>query len=277
MRLLWMVLPLLGLALALNPQGQRLISQSQSLAAAARAAKQAPHPTIGNWQRAIAVAQEATLADPAAPETWRNLAQLYTETRWWSEAEKAWKKLVERGTPSAQDRLDMAEVHRQLAYAAYNRKDPEEAIIQFKQALAQNPQDALSLEWLGRVYLEKSNPKLALEFLQTLSTLRPNGPNPNLRLAQLGAAHGLAAARLFMQGITDYQANNLPQALIDFQEAAALAPGFAEAWYWMGRMAFELRDFALAESAYLQVLALEPQNKEAQHWLAQAKRLKGGP
>lgn len=275
MHKVWWLIPLLGLAWAVTPQTQSLLQQARQLASEARQARLPPAPNLGKWALALERARQASDLEPNTPEVWQVLTGLYSETLWYSEAEKSWQLYLKfGGQPSPAEKRTIAEVWRQLGFRAYQRQDFELAFDYYYDAHAYDPENAAGMEWLGRLLLEQGNVSAALPLLEKAQVTRPSGGlRTLLRLAQLGQQYGLAAARLFLQGLADYQNNNLAQALIDFSEAAQRAPTFTEAWYWAGRMAFEQRQYAQAAAAYTRVVALSPNNSEARYWLALSLRL----
>lgn len=272
---IWWFLPLLGWAWALAPQTQQLLNQAQQYANEARQLRLAPAPNVGQWGQALGSARQAAQLEPTAPEVWQLLTSLYSQTLWYSEADLAWQQYLKQGgQPSPTEKRQIAEVWRQLGYRAYQRQAFDLAFDYYYDAYTYDPEHPSGMEWLGRLFLEQGNVTAALPLLEKAQQLRPSaGLRALLRLAQLAQQYGLAAARLFLQGLADYQNNDLAQALIDFGEAAQLAPTFLDAWYWTGRMAFEQRQYLQAAAAYSRVVTLNPNHSEARYWLELSLRL----
>ncbi len=355
---------LTGLALALQPQTQQMLGEAQSLAQQARQNKVAPSPDLTPWKQAIAKAEEATKAEPSAPETWGVLAQLYTETKFWSKAEEAWNQYIQlKGLGAlgdAQVAQQAATVQVNLGYIAYVRSDYDLATDKFSNAIELNPKDSQPYQWLGRIYLEQGNATTAREYWQRAEALKPDAANRyflnlsqdstrygtpavhsfslgydaytsgqkeaalqafstatqaapgwleakrwvgrtqlelgqgqaafatwqqigqspqatasdryQLRVAELSSQFGMVAAQSYLQGVVQFQAGSRGQARESFKQAVVASPNFAAAWYWLGRSAYEGKDYAAAAEAYQQVLRLEPGNKEAAYWLAQTRK-----
>lgn len=159
-------------------------------------------------------------------------------------------------------------------YDSYQTDKPQ-SLAYFSSASQAAPQWLEAQRWVGRLQLELNQPEKALETWQqvTASIGATAGDRYFLRLADLGNQYGLTAAKAFMDGINAYEINK-SSAQGFFQKATDSNPNFADAWYWLGRAAYESRNFALAENAYARVLQLQPANKEAQYWLNEAKRQK---
>lgn len=359
MRMIFGIL-LFGIAFAVSPQTQDLLTQANNFAAQARKTSPNPSPDQALWKQAIAKAEEATKTEPTAPETWMTLAYFYTETGFWIRADAAWNEYLKRGTPGANESKQIALTQMNLGYAAYGLENYPEAISRFKGAAEFAANDASPQAWLGRIALEQGNVGAARDYYQKAVNLDPSEANryflnqvqamtsfghdavraflkgydtyqtdkaqslayfssaaeaapqwleasrwvgrlqielnqPDqalstwqgvsslgvatggdryfLRYAQLGKEYGLDAAKAFLDGVNAYEINKT-SAQVFFQKAVEAAPNFADAWYWLGRTAYEGRNFALAESAYSRVLQIQPDNKEAQYWLIQARKQK---
>ena len=161
-----------------------------------------------------------------------------------------------------------------LAYQAYKDADLSVAFVQFDLAQQNAPGWLEARRWFGRVALEVGQAEPALQAWQTVvaSKQATGGDKYYLQLAQLGVRHTLPAARSYIAGIEAHSAGKPDIARVHFAEATAIAPQFAQAWYWLGRMAYEAKDFAAAVQAYGKAVELEPNNAEAKYWLEQAKK-----
>jgi tetratricopeptide (TPR) repeat protein len=161
-----------------------------------------------------------------------------------------------------------------LGYQAYKEANLSVAFVQFDLAQQNAPAWLEAQRWFGRVALEVGQPEPALQAWQAVSASKQasNGDKYYLQLAQLGVRHTLPAARSYLAGIEAHSAGKADIARIHFSEATALTPSFAQAWYWLGRTAYEAKDFVAAVQAYGKVVELEPANAEARYWLEQAKK-----
>jgi len=160
-------------------------------------------------------------------------------------------------------------------YEKYQLGDKAGALSGFEQATQQSPNWLEAWRWVGRIRLELDRPKEALTAWQQVA-LSPQVTAADryfLRLAELSSKYGAPAAKTFFEGMGLYQAGKKPEAQARFLAATQANLQFVEAWYWLGRVAFEQNNFQLALTAFGEVLKLEPDNKDAQYWLIQAKRL----
>lgn len=159
-------------------------------------------------------------------------------------------------------------------YEKYQAGDRPAALGSFEQATQAAPNFLEAWRWVGRTRLELDRPKAALEAWQQVAS-SPQVTNRDryfLRLAQVSAQFGTVAAQQFFAGVQAFQAGTRTQAQTHFQAATLSNPQFTDAWYWLGRTAFEQRNFPLAIQAYSEVLKLQPDHKEAQYWLTQARK-----
>ncbi|MER3444375.1 MAG: hypothetical protein C4333_09780 [Meiothermus sp.] len=355
---------LTGLVLALQPATRQLLDEAQALAQQARQQNVAPSPDADLWKRAIAKGEEAAALEPQAPEVWRVLGNLYTETKWWIKAEEAWNRYIQlAGVNDPKVRQQASLVQLNLGYAAYQREEFDVALAKFQTAAELTPNDPQPYQWMGRIHLESGNTTAARQNWQRAVQLKPDATNryflelsqssvnygrdavsafylgyeaytlgkagealghfnraaqaaPNwlearrwvarvqleqgnpaealrvwqevaasgqagptdryqLRRAELAAQYNLQAADAYLQGVSSHQRGDRASARRFFEAAVQSAPGFASAWYWLGRTAYEQGDYATAERAYGQVLALEPANAQARYWLNRARRAMG--
>ncbi|MDX2003655.1 MAG: tetratricopeptide repeat protein [Meiothermus sp.] len=162
------------------------------------------------------------------------------------------------------------------AYDTYQAGQREQALQGFAEAARAAPQWSEAQRWVGRLQLELNRPAQALTTWQQLAATAGSTASDRyfLRFAQLANQNGTPAARAFLDGVNAFDLNRAA-ALTFFQQATAASPNFAEAWYWLGRSAFETRNYGQAVDAYSRVLQLQPDNREAQYWLGQARRALG--
>jgi cytochrome c-type biogenesis protein CcmH/NrfG len=352
---------LLSLAFAQQPQTQDLLQQAQQLSQQARSQNVAPSPDSELWKQAIEKATQATQAEPSAPEAWRVLAGLYTETKFWVKADEAWNQYLQLrgGNADPSTYAQIASVQMNLGYAAYRQQNWAEAQGRFKTAAQYAPQDPAPQEWLGRIALEQGDFAAASGYYQKAVQIKPSeankyflnltsnaqsyGPDAThaflqgydaytagdkaqaqtafaraaqaapqwleaqrwlartqlengqasaalatwqtvasapgatagdkyfLKQAQFASKYGVPAAKAYLDGVAVFPSDK-NQALTLFQQATQAAPTFGEAWYWLGRAAYETKNFPLAVQAYGQAVQLMPDNKEAKYWLSQAQK-----
>ncbi len=258
----WLLLFAASLAFALAPQAAELLNQAEAVRKRAEAAYPRAYPDLPLWKETIRLAEAAKKADPKAPEVWKFLAQVYTETGWWIRAAEAWQGYLERGGATTPDEL--AEVYRNLGYLAYERRDFDAALAWYRRALKAKPDDALAAAWLGRIYLEEGDPKRALPYWERAAKLDPSPKNRYfLEQTRKMAAYGPEAVSAFYKGYAAYERGDKETALIFYKRAADLAPSWVEPRRWLGRIYLEVGLPAEAARYWEEVVRLEgrtPQN-----------------
>ena len=246
------LLGLLGVALALSPEAAARLKVAAEVRAQAEAAYERAYPDLPLWREAIRLGEEAARLDPEAPEVWRFLAEVYTETGWWIRAAEAWQRYLEKG--GAKTPAELAGVYRNLGYLAYERGAFEEAIAWYRKALEANPEDAEAAAWLGRIHLELGRPKDALPFWEKAVALDPSPKNRYfLEQTVKMAAFGPEAVSAFYKGYAAYEKKDKEAALVFFRRAADLAPDWIEPRRWLGRIYLELGLPAEAERYWAEV------------------------
>ena len=266
------VLWLLGLALAVSPEAAERLEAASRVRAQAQAAYPRAYPDLPLWRKAIELGEEAARLDPEAPEVWRFLAEVYTETGWWIRAAEAWQRYLEKG--GAKTPAELAWVYRNLGYLAYERQAYDEAIAWYEKALKANPKDAEAAAWIGRIYLELGLPQKALPYWEKAAALDPS-PRNRYFLEQTAkmAAFGREAVSAFYKGYAAYEKKDKDAALAFFKRAADLAPEWIEPRRWLGRIYLELGLPAEAERYWAEV-ARKTQAPDAKFFLRLAREAK---
>jgi len=242
-----------AVAFALRPEAEALLKQAEAKRQEARAAYPRAYPDQPLWKETIRLGNEAAKIDPEAPEVWRFLAEVYTETGWWIRAAEAWERYLDLG--GAQTPAELSEVYKNLGYLAYERGDLEEALAWYRRALEAHPKDAQAAAWLGRIYLELGDPKAALPYWKRAYELDPNPRNRYfLEQTQKMAAYGSEAVSAFYKGYAAYERGDKETALVFFKRAADLAPDWVEPRRWLGRIYLELGMPGEAERYWAEVL-----------------------
>ena len=226
-------------------------------------------------------AADFTPNDPE-PQEW--LGRLYLEQGDLARSKDFWQNAV-RLRPSERNRYFLAQAADMQRYGpsavrafakgydAYSTGDKSQALAYFDAAAQAAPQWVEAKRWLGRLQLELNQlaPALATWQQVAASSEATAGDRYFLRYSELGNQYGLDTAKSFLDGIAAFEGNKTA-ALALFQKSVQIAPQFAQAWYWLGRSAYDSKNYPLAVQAYGQAVALEPGNKEAQYWLEQARK-----
>jgi len=253
-----------AVAFALRPEAEALLKQAEAKRQEARAAYPRAYPDRPLWKDVLELAQEAARLDPEAPEVWRFLAEVYTETGWWIRAAEAWERYLALG--GAKTPKELAEVYRHLGYLAYERGDLEEAIGWYQKALEADPADAEAAAWLGRIFLELGDPRSALPFWERAARLDPNPRNRYfLKQTKTMLDFGPEAVSAFYKGYAAYEEGDWETALLFFKRAADLAPNWLEPYRWLGRIYLE-QGMPREAVGYWQHLARKTRSPDAWHF-----------
>ena len=226
------------------------------------------------FREAIRLGRRAVNLAPENPETLRFLAELYGVTGFYGPAFSIWQRFVDAGgvlDKAARDQL--AESGTQVGYARYTQNNLSGALSAYRTVTRLVPGNVRAERWSGRILLEQDKPRAALPYWQKVKELRPGdaGAAYFLELSRAGVEYGLDAARAFYGGVNDYEAGRKGSAERKFSRATARNPGYAAAWGYLGRLAFEAGEFRRATTAYSRASQLEPQNQTYRYFLGQAK------
>jgi tetratricopeptide (TPR) repeat protein len=227
------------------------------------------------FREALSLARRAVELAPDNPEALRFLAELNGVTGFYGPAFAAWERFVAAGGVLDAAALDqLVRAGTQVGYARYQRGDLEGALAAYDRVADLAPERPLAHRWRGRILLELERPQRALRAWETVLRLRPGDAAAEhfADLAAAGVRYGLPAARAFYDGVAHYEAGRRERARERFAEAARLNPAYAEAWAYVGRVAFEAGDYTEAERAYGEASALEPDNATYRYFLAEARR-----
>jgi tetratricopeptide (TPR) repeat protein len=129
----------------------------------------------------------------------------------------------------------------QQAVAWHERGDVEAALATYREVLAQQPDNAVALHFLGVIHYQRRNLAEALPLLERAVRLQPDEPEFHNNL-------GLALAA----------ADREEEAIAAYRRALALKPDHAGAWSNLGLTLQSLNDIDGAIDAYRRALALNP-------------------
>jgi len=270
-----------GLAPGEPPVPEAAAAAFAEARAAAEAAVASPpprHPDAPAWRTALEAARAAVAAAPEHPATHRLLFRVYALVGWWVRAVEAAGDLREAVTalgPPLDDPWADAEPalpagpstaslvrrgYAELAFSRYQVGAWEQALAVYERWLEAFPDDPEALRWIGRILLERDDPRGALAYWERLVALRPDDEAARhfLTAARLGVEIGPAASRAFQQGLARYEAGDLAGAAEGFAGALAAAPSFADAHAWAGRVALEDERPSDAVGHYRAALELRP-------------------
>ncbi|MFA5567919.1 MAG: tetratricopeptide repeat protein, partial [Trueperaceae bacterium] len=239
------------------------LSEAQAAAAQAMAAYSTYFPDQPLWREAFAAGERAHDLAPGRPEPLRFLAQAYGLTGWTARAWTAWQAYVAAGgAMDASARNEAGAAAAKLGYDAFRAGNPTRAIELLETANEYLP-DNLDVEsWLGQAYLSLGEPAAAAPHLARALPAQPQ-LQPLLERAQLGANFGLESADAYLAGRRAYAAGDYEAARRSFGRAANLAPTFVDAIRGVAASLGALGDVEGALDAWKRVVALAPDDQEA--------------
>lgn len=252
-------------------RGERLMRQALNT-------YEAQYPDRQLWQDAFREGRNAVRLAPGHPEPLRFLAEAYSRSNWPGPAARTWNDyLAAGGTLDSEARaLYLADAN-EIAYAAYEQGELERAAELYLSVTRVVPEDLEAHRWLGRILLELRKPEQAVAAWETVAQLSPgdSGANYFLELSRAQARFGVDAANAFYEGVKEYEAGNLQQARNAFANATARNADYAEAWAWLGRVAYERGSYSDAFDAYSHAAALKP-GDSTYDWFKQESRRRAG-
>jgi tetratricopeptide (TPR) repeat protein len=275
MKLLMIVLFLsLSFAQNLDEDTQALLTNGEIVMQQAIDAYPKAYPDLPLWQQAITYGKDAVAAAPGKVEPLRFLAEVYSRANWYGPSYQTWNELLTLGYTLDADAIPLFEkVTFELGYGAYAQKNYQGALEYFQKIIDIVPYDKEAYVWAGRILLETKRPEEAIAYWQ-VATQRDNTDERAqyfLQLSRDQAKWGIEAANAFRKGYTFYEQGDLIQASNNFSLAVSKNEMYSEAWAWLGRVAFEQRQFGDAATYYREATTLEPTNETYSYFYEQAQ------
>ena len=275
-----MVLGLASAQAALPEAAGQALAAGEARMAEALATYPAQYPDRPLWQQAFAEGRRAMSLAPEALEPARFLAVAYSRSNWYGPAWNAWRDYVRRGgdvsrDAEAQDLI--AFVGQELGYGAYARGDLALALEYYQSVVDLVPGDVNAHVWIGRILVETERPEQSIASWQRVLELDPTDDRATyfLELAREQSLHGTAAVNAFREGVDAYEHERFGEAAESFARATTRNPDYAQAWAWLGRVAFERGQYGDARTYYARAAALEPANDTYAWFRAEAARRAG--
>jgi len=273
----------LGLAsaqTALPEAAAEALAAGETRMAEALATYPAQYPDRPLWQQAFAEGRRAMSLAPEALEPARFLAEAYSRSNWYGPAWNAWRDYVRRGGDVSGDREAqalIADVGQELGFGAYARGDVDLALEYYQAVVDLVPGDVNAHVWSGRILIETERPEQSIASWQRVLELDPTDARASyfLELAREQSLHGPAAVNAFRDGVALYEQERLGEAAEAFARATTRNPEYAQAWAWLGRVAFEREQFRDANTYYGRAAALEPTNDTYAWFRAESARRAG--
>src|SRR5690554_3225460 len=161
--------------------------------------------------------------------------------------------------------------------SAYEAGDLATASERFVAAAAANERFADAFVWAARSLQESGRATESVPYWERVLALDPADERAAwfLRRARLAEDRGDVAGPAFFDALAAYDAGDPERARRLLEEAVAAEPGFAEAWGYLGRIAFQQGRYADAAVAYERAAELAPAVGEYAFFAEEAMRLAG--
>ncbi|MEX2502091.1 MAG: tetratricopeptide repeat protein [Trueperaceae bacterium] len=238
----------------------------------------APYPDQPLWAEAIRKAREAVDAAPNDRRTLGLLAEVYSRSTFHARALNAWHAYLTRDylLDAVQAPLFL-EVSEEMAYAAYQRGNLQEAARIHMEVLDAVPFSKESRVWIARIRMEQERPVDAIPYWEAVVAQDPEDRRAAyfLALAEDQVRFGIEAADRFRAGVAHYEAGDLDAAARSFERATEANDGYAEAWAWRGRVAFERGSYLVAQRHYATAADLSPGNDSYVYFRNESQRRRG--
>lgn len=162
--------------------------------------------------------------------------------------------------------------------AQYEAGDLEAATESFVAATRAAPRFVDAWVWAARSLQESGAATESVPYWETVLELDPDDERAAwfLRRARLATERGDVAGPAFFDAVAAYEAGEADRARQLLEEAVAAEPDFAEAWGYLGRIAFQQERYLDAAQAYGRAAQLSPQVDEYAFFAEEAARLAGG-
>lgn len=269
----------LAFAQSLPANAQEAVDRGEALMEEALATYDAQYPDRPLWQAAFREGRTAVSLAPGNPAALRFLAEAYSRANWPGPAVTTWKEFAEAGGTFDDEAAELfAKDANANAYAQYQQGNKAEAAELYLEVTRYLPNNLEAHRWLGRIMLELRQPEQAIVAWRNYLDLAPDdeGAQYFLTLAQAQARWGIDAANDFFAGIKAYEEGNMTGARTSFASATARNARYAEAWAWLGRVAFEQQHYEDAALSYGRALELDPGNDNYAWFKKESERLQAG-
>ena len=159
-------------------------------------------------------------------------------------------------------------------YNLYQAGRYGDAIQFFIDATSSKPDFAKAWYWLARTYQENNMVDEAIWAWRKVIQLDPSNAQAQyfLNKMQNWRLYGKEAWDIYEQAQNAYLQNQYIPAIQLFEAAIRENPNLEVAYYWLGISQLKNEDYAAAVKSLEKYLTLQPQDKNAQYWLNQAKK-----
>ncbi|MDI3543359.1 MAG: hypothetical protein PWP57_964 [Candidatus Atribacteria bacterium] len=159
-------------------------------------------------------------------------------------------------------------------YNLYQVGRYDDAVQFFIDSITAKPDFVKAWYWLARTYQETNMVDEAIWAWQKVIQLEPDNAQAQyfLKKMQNWKLYGKEAWEAYEQAQNAYLQGQYTSAIQLFETAIKENPNFDAAYYWLGISQLKNGDYAAATRSLEKYLTLQPQDKNAQYWLNQAKK-----
>ncbi len=159
-------------------------------------------------------------------------------------------------------------------YNLYQVGRYDDAVQFFIDAITVKPDLAKAWYWLARTYQETNMVDEAIWAWEKVIQLEPDNTQAQyfLKKMQNWKLYGKEAWEAYEQAQNAYLQGQYTPAIQLFETAIQENPNFDAAYYWLGISQLKNGDPAAATRSLEKYLTMQPQDKNAQYWLNQAKK-----
>jgi tetratricopeptide (TPR) repeat protein len=160
---------------------------------------------------------------------------------------------------------------------AYEAGDLESAAVDFQAAAAANDTFVDAFVWAARSLQETDAPLEAIPYWERVLILDPSDERAEWYLTRARQAFefGPVAGPAYYDALAHYQAGDPAEAERLLRVAVEANPDFAQAWGYLGRIAFQDGRYAEAEAAYGRAAAAAPDVEDYAFFEGEARALQG--
>lgn len=159
-------------------------------------------------------------------------------------------------------------------YNLYQAGRYGDAIQFFIDATSAKPDFDKAWYWLARTYQENNMVDEAIWAWRKVIQLDPSNTQAQyfFKKMQNWKLYGKEAWEIYEQAQNAYLQNQFIPAIQLFEAAIRENPNLEVAYYWLGISQLKNGDYAAAVKSLEKYLTLQPQDKNAEYWLNQAKK-----